>query len=264
MRGERRLLRIGEYLIGRAARLLPAEIRDERRREWTAELPAILRDPDTRLPAHRAARMLGYAAGTIRGTALAHGNARRLMARMASAAAGSIIYCLVGYIWGWAKTPQDLIYHGIGFFSASLAISGCGFAYRKKRGKALGDELTEAFEARARARARARADCVLQARASAGPAISMAGHTAGSFPRRKLGLGYRAAEVDELIARIEATLSGHARPAQAITAADVQAVKFKVTRHGGYDERVMDEVLDHYAAELDRLAPFPSTTAADD
>lgn len=264
MREERWLLRIGEYLIARAARLLPGETRDERYREWAAELPAILRDPDTRLAAHRAARMLGYAAGTIRGTALARGNARRLMASMASAAAGSIFFCLVAYILGWAKTPQDLIYHGIGYFSASLALSGCSFAYRKKRGKALGDKLTEAFEARARARARARADRVLQARASAGPAISMAGHAAGSFPRSKLGPGYRTAEVDELIARIEATLSGHARPAQAVTAADVQAVKFKVARHGGYDERVMDEVLDRYADELDRLAPSPSTTPADD
>jgi hypothetical protein len=34
-------------------------------------------------------------------------------------------------------------------------------------------------------------------------------------------------------------------------------VKFKVTRHGGYDERTMDEVLDDYAHELDKLTPFP-------
>ena len=81
MRGERRLLRIGEYLIGRAARLLPAEMRDERRREWAAELPAILRDPDTRLAAHRAARMLGYVAGTLWGTALAAGGARGRLTR---------------------------------------------------------------------------------------------------------------------------------------------------------------------------------------
>ena len=60
MRGERSLLRIGGYLIGLASRLLPGGIRDERRREWTAELPAILEDPDTRLAAHRAVRMLGY------------------------------------------------------------------------------------------------------------------------------------------------------------------------------------------------------------
>ena len=80
---------------------------------------------------------------------------------------------------------------------------------------------------------------------------STAGYTAGGFPRRTLGPGYRTAEVDEFIARIEATLSGNARPGRAITAADVQAVTFNVTRHGGYDELVMDEILDHYAHELD-------------
>jgi len=65
-----------------------------------------------------------------------------------------------------------------------------------------------------------------------------------------------APEVDEFIAAIEATLSGNARPGHAITAADVQAVTFNVTRHAGYDQRVMDQVLDHYAHELDKLTPF--------
>ncbi len=248
MRAERRLLRIGEYLIARACRRLPIETRDERYREWAAELPAILRDPDTRLAAHRAVRMLRYAAGTIWGTALAGGNARRPMAHTAYRAGQFIIGGLVFDIWTRPNTPLYWIYFGIGNFLGFLALSGCSFAYRRWRGKGLGDKLTEAFEARA----------------FAGPAIGMAGHIAGSFPRHKLGPGYRAAEVDEFIARIEATLSGHARPAQAITAADVQAVKFNVTWHGGYDERVMDEVLDHYADELDGgLAPFPSTTADD-
>jgi DivIVA domain-containing protein len=270
MRGERRLLRIGEYLITRACRRLPTETRDERCREWAAELPAILRDPGTRLAARRAARMLRYAADTIRGTALAPGAARRLMAHMASIAARFTIPGLVAYIWIRPKTPQDWFYIGIGFCIGSLILFGSGFAYRRWRGKGLGDELTEALEARTRtrrealeARARARREAFV-ARAFAGPAISMAGHTAGSFPRHKLGPGYRAAEVDELIARIEATLSGHARPAQAITATDVQAAKFKVTRHGGYDEQTVDLVLDHYADALARLASFPPTTAAGD
>ena len=256
MRGERRLLRIGEYLIARACRHLPAEARGERYREWVAELPAILRDPGVRPAPRRAARMLRYASGTIRGTALTPGSARRVMAHMAGAAVSFIITGLAFYRLGWAKTPQEWIYLGIGF----LAVSGCGRAYRRKRGKALGDDLMAAAEARARTRAQARAACILQARASAGY-MDTAGSTAGSFPRRKLGPGYRAAEVDEFIARIEATLSGNARPGQAITAADVQAVKFKVTRHAGYDERTMDEVLDHYADELDRLTPFPPATA---
>jgi hypothetical protein len=42
--------------------------------------------------------------------------------------------------------------------------------------------------------------------------------------------------VDEFIARIEATLSGNAQPGHAITAADVQAAMFNVTRHGGHEE----------------------------
>ena len=271
MRGERRLLRIGEYLIARACRHLPAGARDERYREWVAELPAILRDPGVRPAARRAARMLRYASGTIRGTALTPGSARRVTVLMARAAAWFIITGLAVHQLGWAKTPQEWIYVGIGCLLGSLLGSlttfGCRLAYRRW-GKALGDDLTDAAqvrararEARARTRAEARAACILQARASAGSVNSTAGYTVGSFPRRKLGSGYRAAEVDEFIARTEATLSGNARPGQAVTAADVHAVTFNVTRHGGYDERVMDEVLDHYADELDKLTPFPPATA---
>jgi DivIVA domain-containing protein len=253
MRGERRLLRTGEYLIARACRHLPAGARDERYREWVAELPAILHDPGVRPAARRAARMLRYASGTIRGTALAPGSARRVMAHTASAAARFILAGLAVYLLGWAKTPRDWIGLGIGFLLGSLTVSGGKLAYRRVRGKGLGEDLTDAVEARARTRAQARAARIVQARASAG-SVNI---TAGSFPRRKLGPGYRAAEVDEFIARIEATLSGNARPGPAITAADVQAVKFTVTRHGGYDERTTDEVLDRYAHELDKLTPFP-------
>jgi DivIVA domain-containing protein len=261
MRGEGRLLRIGEYLIARACRHLPAEARDERYREWVAELPAILRDPGVRPAARRAARMLGYASGTIRGTALTPGSARRVLAHTAKAAAPWLITAMWVNLLGWAKTPQYWIYAGIGCLLGSLTMSGCRLAYRRKRGKGLGADLTDIVEARARTRAQARAACIVQARASAGSVNSAAGYTAASFPRRKLGPGYRAAEVDEFIARIEATLGGNARPGQAITAADVQAVTFNVTRHAGYDERVMDEVLDHYARELDNLPPFPPATA---
>jgi DivIVA domain-containing protein len=260
MRGERRLLRIGEYLIARACARLPAGVREERYREWVAELPAILHDPGVRPAARRAARMLGYASGTIRGTALAPGSARRVLARIAGAAVPLISTGLAFQALGWAKTPQDWIGLGIGCFLGVLAASGFRLAYRKKRGKDLGDELMGAIEARARTRAQARAARIWQARASAGFVTSTAGYT-GTFPRRTLGPGYRAAEVDEFIARIEATLTGNARPGQAITPADVEAVKFKVTRHAGYEERTMDEVLDRYADELSKLTPFPPATA---
>jgi len=256
MRGERRLLRIGEYLIARACAHLPAGAREERYREWVAELPAILHDPGVRPAVRRAARMLGYASGTIRGTALAPGSARRVLARIAGVAAPFIITGLAFQLLGWAKTPQDWI----GCFLGVLAASGFGLAYRKKRGKDLSDELMGAIQARARTRAQARAARIWQARASAGFVTSPGGYT-GTFPRRTLGPGYRAAEVDEFIARIEATLTGNARPGQAITPADVEAVKFEVTRHAGYEERTMDEVLDRYADELSKLTPFPPATA---
>jgi hypothetical protein len=68
MKGERRLLRAGEFLVRRATRRLPARVRNERYREWAAELPAILRDPTGGPGWRRAARMLGYALDTIRGT----------------------------------------------------------------------------------------------------------------------------------------------------------------------------------------------------
>jgi hypothetical protein len=265
MRAERRLLRIGEYLIARACQHLSAEARDERYREWVAELPAILRDPDVRPAARRAARMLRYASGTIRGTALAPGSARRVLAYLAGEAVPLIAIGLVVYLMGWVKTPHTWIFLGIGWLLGSLIRSGW-LAYRRMRGKdSLANALVaraaarvQAAEVRARTRAQTQAASILQARASAGFVNSTTGYTAGSFPRHKLGPGYRAAEVDEIIARIEATLSGNARPGQAITAADVQTVKFNVTRHGGYDELTMDEVLDHYAHELDqRTSPAP-------
>jgi DivIVA domain-containing protein len=95
--------------------------------------------------------------------------------------------------------------------------------------------------------------------ASAEQAISLARDTAGRFYRARWRPGYQTAEVDEFLARIEATLAGDARSGQVVTAADVEAVKFGTTRRGGYDEQVVDEALDHYADALARLAPSPGS-----
>jgi hypothetical protein len=76
MRGERWLLRTGEFLVRRAARHLPATARAERYREWAAELPVILGDPEIKPAAARAARMLWFAADTLRGAVLGPGPAR--------------------------------------------------------------------------------------------------------------------------------------------------------------------------------------------
>jgi hypothetical protein len=111
MRGERLLLRLGEYLVGRACQRLPQDVREERYREWAAELPAILHDPQVRFAPRRAARMLGYAADTLRGTALAPGRAQGRIARLSPAAdllflgAGLVVVALSG--WAIAQAPGD-------------------------------------------------------------------------------------------------------------------------------------------------------------
>jgi hypothetical protein len=85
MRGERWLLGMGEFLVGRAARHLPAAARAERSQEWAAELPVILSDPEIKPAVARAARMLWFAADTLRGSALGPGPASHRGAHRGSA-----------------------------------------------------------------------------------------------------------------------------------------------------------------------------------
>ncbi len=61
------LLRLAEWLIRRACRHLPDAIRDDRYREWTAELPHILGEPGIRLAPRRAVMALLFAADQSRG-----------------------------------------------------------------------------------------------------------------------------------------------------------------------------------------------------
>jgi hypothetical protein len=68
MGGHGRALRLGEYLIRRACQHLPLDAREERYREWAAELPCILADPAVRAAPLRTPRMLLFAADHIRGT----------------------------------------------------------------------------------------------------------------------------------------------------------------------------------------------------
>jgi hypothetical protein len=73
VKGERWALSAGEYLVARACRRLPAGIREERYREWMAELPVILHDRDAGPALLRVVRMLAFAADALRGTTLAAG-----------------------------------------------------------------------------------------------------------------------------------------------------------------------------------------------
>ncbi len=99
MRAERQVLRLGEYLVGRACQRLPKGIREERYREWAAELPAILHDPQIRLAPRRAVRMLGYAADTFRGATLTHVRARRLPPAMTAALSVLLLAGLAVVSW---------------------------------------------------------------------------------------------------------------------------------------------------------------------
>jgi hypothetical protein len=67
--------RIAEHLIRRACRYLPGDARDERCREWVAELPAILHDPGIRFGPLRSAHALSYAGGIFRSTRRLRGSA---------------------------------------------------------------------------------------------------------------------------------------------------------------------------------------------
>ncbi len=58
--------RIAAHIIRRASRLLNQGIRDERYREWMAELPAIRDDPDVWSDFVRSLRTLSYALGVLR------------------------------------------------------------------------------------------------------------------------------------------------------------------------------------------------------
>jgi DivIVA domain-containing protein len=79
----------------------------------------------------------------------------------------------------------------------------------------------------------------------------MTGHNDGTrFPRPWGKPGYRPEDVDALVDRIEATIDGTAAPGQAVTAAQINAATFRVTRLKGYDERMVDDAMDAYAAQL--------------
>jgi DivIVA domain-containing protein len=284
VRGERRLLHVGEYLIGRASRLLPGEIREERRREWTAELPAILRDPDTRSAARRTARMLRYAAGTIRGSALAPSNARGRLTVVMAVVMAVVTVCMVtvvvANVMNAVKTPGDWVsYFWISVAGVNLSLLGTRLILGIRRAdrpmegvrnavleygarmtpgwllsrllRAVGADRSDlpapVTAACAPATTRATADTAEQA-------ISLARDAVDRFYRVRLRPGYRTADVDEFVARIEATLVAGGQSGPVVTAADVEAVKFGTTRRGGYDEMVVDEALDLYADGLAKRA----------
>jgi hypothetical protein len=90
--------RLAGWLIGRACRHLPAAAREERGREWTAELPAILADPDVHSGLLRSARALHFAAGAIRTARHEHGVFRGQLTGADARSAGVRLF-VCGSLW---------------------------------------------------------------------------------------------------------------------------------------------------------------------
>ena len=107
MRGERQLLRLGDHLVGWACQRLPRDIREERYREWAAELPAILHDPQIRPAPRRAIRMLAYAADTLRGTPMTPVGARRRGPGMPAVFIVAALAMVAGTIWVIVQAPGN-------------------------------------------------------------------------------------------------------------------------------------------------------------
>jgi hypothetical protein len=121
VRGERQLLAIGEWLVRRACRRLPQDVREERHREWAAELPAILHDPQLRAAPRRAVRMLCYAADTFRGAAMTPVRAWGRPSRMTAALGIFLLADLTNVAWNiWtiARAPG----HGVNYLQLAWAL----------------------------------------------------------------------------------------------------------------------------------------------
>jgi hypothetical protein len=121
--------RVAEFLIRRASRRLPADIGAERYREWAAELPAILNDPDIRLAPWRAVRALRYAAGTrasARYLLRAQGQASRSrLPRAVLLATAAAVIWVAGSVVGDAyplNGSWTYLYIAVGAISETLAI----------------------------------------------------------------------------------------------------------------------------------------------
>ena len=107
MRGERQLLRLGEYLVRRACRQLPQDVREERYQEWAAELPAILHDPPG--PVRPAA--CGADARLCGGYAAGHGDdARHRISRLGATLAAPLPVAglvVALSVWAVVQAPGD-------------------------------------------------------------------------------------------------------------------------------------------------------------
>jgi len=125
-----RAQRLAEHLIRRACRRLPHDTRDDRYREWTAELHAILHDPGTRPQARRTLRALVYAADHARSTrrlakAADHPSKRFLPASYDQLLPAAVMCSAVGTATGTAILIWSPSHGGLAnaIFASSMTVS---------------------------------------------------------------------------------------------------------------------------------------------
>ncbi len=114
------ILGLAERTIRLACWRLPQADRDERYREWTAELPAILHDPDVRPAPRRTLRVLLFALDQHRGIRLS----RPKISRVMDVLAGSALTLFVSQTFGGGTT---------GWIIAFLILAGIIFTERWRK-----------------------------------------------------------------------------------------------------------------------------------
>lgn len=133
MTGRRAAQRAAELVVLLACRLLPADVRHDRRREWTAELDAAWHDPDVPFAPLRAVRALRYAAGVVWAACRLGRAARRATGRARRAAPNPAVRVAAGLgIWlGLVVLAVTLVRafqpHGLWPLAPGLA-AAAGFA----------------------------------------------------------------------------------------------------------------------------------------
>jgi drug/metabolite transporter (DMT)-like permease len=117
--------RIAEGVIRVSSRGLPQDVRAERLREWSAELPAILDDATVRPEFMRWLRALSYAAGIAVTTRRLRRSAGRPASLAVRAVAGLVVWLIV--IATVMLVLRAFGHHNAWAFAVTLALAG-GFA----------------------------------------------------------------------------------------------------------------------------------------
>jgi hypothetical protein len=186
-----RAQRLAEYLIRRACRRLPVESRDDRYREWTAELHAILHDPGTRRSLRAIAYAVGHTSSTRRLARAVGQRGQRFHVSVDRLTPAAIMVSATGTATGvailiWSPAQQGLagwIFTGSMTVAAVFSVCRTEWGWRRPRWPASAAQAGRARRTRYQAAHAGRRKRVLLVRDNwlllAGVALSTAGTVSG-------------------------------------------------------------------------------------